>query len=347
MAHDEKHDRSGASDRLDRIIGGRLGAASDRGGAQCPDGSIIVAYHERALRAAERARWERHFAQCARCTGAIAAFARIDEAVEVRDGSNRRSAAEGNGSWWRPRVAIPVAAFGAALAVMIVVAIRSVRPGGVAGMNGGNSLVAMNETVRAQPTRESMARTVVRPATAESDTAPSETATAAAPAAASGVAPMPPPTASPEQATVVPRNWELESARGALLSPNGVGAADLTGAANRVEVEGPNHAAAWMIGARGAISHYSSVAGWIPQTSGVTVDLIAGSAPSATICWVVGRRGTILRTVDGAHWTKVVGPVSDDLVSVVAIGAGNATIATGSGLRFSTADGGANWRLLK
>jgi photosystem II stability/assembly factor-like uncharacterized protein len=101
-----------------------------------------------------------------------------------------------------------------------------------------------------------------------------------------------------------------------------------------------------MVGARGTISHYSHTAGWAPQASGVTVDLVAGSAPSASICWIVGRAGTILRTLDGDHWLKINGAVSDDLSSVIADSATDATITAADGRRFSTSNGGVTWRLL-
>jgi photosystem II stability/assembly factor-like uncharacterized protein len=100
-----------------------------------------------------------------------------------------------------------------------------------------------------------------------------------------------------------------------------------------------------MVGRNGVISRYNfASSGWDPQASGVTVDLVAGSAPAPSICWIVGRAGTILRTLDGYHWTKIIAPVGDDLVTVVANSATDATITDAAGLRFATSDGGMTWR---
>jgi len=45
-------------------------------GAECPDAQTLAAYCERALPAAQSARSEEHFSNCARCQGALAAIAR-------------------------------------------------------------------------------------------------------------------------------------------------------------------------------------------------------------------------------------------------------------------------------
>jgi hypothetical protein len=82
---------------------------------------------------------------------------------------------------------------------------------------------------------------------------------------------------------------------------------------------------------------------WQSQTSGVTVDLIAGSAPSPEVCWVVGRGGTVLRTGDGRRWQKASSPTKEDLVKVTAYGAAEATVTSASGQRFGTGDGGKTW----
>ncbi len=80
------------------------------------------------------------------------------------------------------------------------------------------------------------------------------------------------------------------------------------------------------------------------QQSGVTTDLTAGAAPSATVCWIVGRSGTVIRTTDGEHWTLVITPTMENLAAVSAADANDATITTAGGRSFATSDGGANWR---
>ncbi len=110
-------------------------------------------------------------------------------------------------------------------------------------------------------------------------------------------------------------------------------------------VQPPDRAGAWNVGPRGTIYHYDSSGGWRLQNSGVSADLIAGSAPSAAVCWVAGRGGTVLRTVDGgAHWERIGAPAGGDFVSVLAQSASAATIVDPEGRRYSTSDGGISWR---
>jgi hypothetical protein len=194
LARDQKDGRFDRFDRFDRIMGQRLAAGCIAGDAQCPDASLIAAYHERSIPAGERAQCERHFAQCARCASALAALARIDDAVEAGGIVSAQPAGGDNRTWWRPRGTLPLAAFGAAAAILIVVAVRTFTAqrgpirrearseqrsepqakslaakaapapakSGFAGASGGsNSLMAKNEAVRAKsappPPQESFA----------------------------------------------------------------------------------------------------------------------------------------------------------------------------------------------
>jgi hypothetical protein len=180
-------DRQG--DRLERIIGQRLAAGREAGAAQCLDASIIAAYRERLLSRDERAECERHFAQCVRCGSALAALARIDEtdaieAVAHGGATSAEATRSDRRAWWRLRGPLPIAAFGAAAAIVIVIAIRtfstprgpiegearselqakllaanaaptaSKPTSGALGSNalsGSNSLLAMNQPTQAQP----------------------------------------------------------------------------------------------------------------------------------------------------------------------------------------------------
>ena len=113
--------------------------------------------------------------------------------------------------------------------------------------------------------------------------------------------------------------------------------------ANAIIVEPPDASVVWMIGSHGALSRYGAGRTWIPQASGVSSDLIAGSAPSATTCWIVGRSGTIIRTTDGEHWMKISAPANRDFNAVVAQNADAVTIFAGAS-RWTTTDGGVTWR---
>lgn len=107
----------------------------------------------------------------------------------------------------------------------------------------------------------------------------------------------------------------------------------------------------WRVGPAGSLERSKDDGlKWSLQTSGVNVDLLAGSAPSARVAWVVGNSGTILRTTDGgAHWIKLDSPVTNDLAGVRATDAFHASIwfvadpQTGAIKTFETTDGGANW----
>jgi Photosynthesis system II assembly factor YCF48 len=107
---------------------------------------------------------------------------------------------------------------------------------------------------------------------------------------------------------------------------------------------------AWSVGQNGRIDKSIDSGGtWQHQQSGVTSQLLAGSAPSDVVCWVVGNNSTILRTADGgATWIKVPNPqslngVSVDWVGVFASDALDARINSVDGKRFSTTDGGQTW----
>ena len=109
----------------------------------------------------------------------------------------------------------------------------------------------------------------------------------------------------------------------------------------------------WRIGPAGSLE-FSKNSGskWTAQLSGVTTDLLAGSAPSTQVAWVVGRAGTILLTTDGgSHWSKLDSPVTSDIGGVLATDATHAAIWLSSGQQsgsvtmYQTTDGGATWSL--
>ena len=102
----------------------------------------------------------------------------------------------------------------------------------------------------------------------------------------------------------------------------------------------------WRFGASGAVMH-SSDAGrnWQPQSSGVTVDLTIGSAPSENVCWIAGAAGTLLFTKDGGkHWRVITTPIAGDLGGVRAADAKHASIWDAPHhVVYETSDGGASW----
>lgn len=112
----------------------------------------------------------------------------------------------------------------------------------------------------------------------------------------------------------------------------------------------PKGAMRWRLLPAGQIEQsVDSGATWVPQSSGVKVELLAGSAPSQAVCWLVGRAGTILRTTDGGgHWNKLVSPISGDIVGVEAVDAMTATIFDSTRSAPSvTHNGGVTWESTK
>jgi photosystem II stability/assembly factor-like uncharacterized protein len=118
----------------------------------------------------------------------------------------------------------------------------------------------------------------------------------------------------------------------------------LANSLGEVTIATPGGLVSWRVGQAGIID-FSSDAGktWTLQPSGVTTDLLAGSAPTGKVCWIVGSSGTILRTTDaGAHWQKIRPPVLEDILTVVAVDAFRATVSLTNG-SYQTTDGGATW----
>ena len=112
----------------------------------------------------------------------------------------------------------------------------------------------------------------------------------------------------------------------------------------------PGGKVVWKITENGAVQRSTdSGVTWQPQDTGVNARLLAGSAPSDKVCWLAGSFGVVLLTTDGgAHWTKLSLPVNSPVGEITATDARNATATLRSStVRFSTADGGQTWSLVK
>ena len=121
----------------------------------------------------------------------------------------------------------------------------------------------------------------------------------------------------------------------------------LANSLGEVTIVTPGGLVSWRIGPAGFID-FSPDAGktWTSQPSGVTTDLLGGSAPNDKVCWIVGSSGTILRTTDaGQHWQTLRPPVQEDIFTVVALDARRATVSLTNG-SYQTTDGGATWNKL-
>ncbi len=152
---------------------------------------------------------------------------------------------------------------------------------------------------------------------------------------------------------------EQKTARAAAAAapePSSAGVAGLTAATSMMQavtvsnpglISPPGSTVVWRAGRAGLIEFSSdNGASWSRQTSGVLVDLLAGSAPSDKVCWMVGRVGAVLLTTDGgAHWKSIAAPLSEDLGFVHALDALHATIWNARNTKsFETRDGGLTWQ---
>jgi hypothetical protein len=113
-----------------------------------------------------------------------------------------------------------------------------------------------------------------------------------------------------------------------------------------VVLASPNRVVLWRLGLGGRIDRSADQGRtWQEQPSGVTSDLLAGTAPSDKVAWVAGRAGVILRTTDGEHWQRVASPAAaTDWTSIEASDALHATIVSSDRRRFATEDGGQTWK---
>jgi hypothetical protein len=106
----------------------------------------------------------------------------------------------------------------------------------------------------------------------------------------------------------------------------------------------PDGRVQWRLGPGGRIWRSTDAGStWHWQLSGVSANLVAGSAPSATTCWAVGDAGIVLLTEDGQRWTLLPFPMRVDLAAVHAIDSRIATVTTRDGRRFETLDAGRTW----
>jgi photosystem II stability/assembly factor-like uncharacterized protein len=112
------------------------------------------------------------------------------------------------------------------------------------------------------------------------------------------------------------------------------------------EIVSPDPTVRWRVGPAGLIERtVDGGSTWtVQQPGGVTADLMAGSAPTASICWIVGRAGTVLVSTDGRQWRRVSFPDTADIVAVQATDERTAVVTTANGRMLRTSDAGLTWR---
>ena len=307
----------------------------------CPDAETLAAWVDGKLKAAEIAAAEAHVSDCARCQAMLAALVRATPAVEHRIPWWRRG--------WVVGSLVPLTAGAIAAAIWIAAPDEARR----ATTDRFEAQAPAPQTVQVQPPqppppveprpspdladRTSALQKEMRPAApdrerkakSELDEMPRRDQAAAAPAA------PPPPPAAAEALSAQAADLRERSA----LSRQGFAARDIAS---------PDPSIRWRVGPSGSIQHTTNGgATWEALSSGVSEELTAGAAPSATTVWVVGRGGTVLLSTDGRRWQRVAFPERVDLVAVRADDGLNATITAADGRTFKTSDGGRTWSPLQ
>jgi hypothetical protein len=205
--------------------------------------------------------------------------------------------------------------------------------------------VVVPSAVSAQPARARPGAAVdaLKPPLADTSSASSRQANAPEPAAAP--APTAPATPAPAPITSVSPVTPTGLAESAGAGAVGSRVASFSADQQELVVQTADGATRWRVTSPGTVQRSTdSGVRWDAQPSGERAIVFAGAAPSSTVCWLVGRGGVVLLTTDGRSWRKVAFPRAVDLVAVTAADERTATVTAGDGRRFTTTDGGVNWK---
>ena len=315
------------------------------------DPERLAAFMEGSVTRRERAQIERHAADCPDCMEQLAVMARTAGAGAAA-ASASASAVPRFMRW-----AVPAAVAATALAVWINVddAPRE-RPVPVASQRAAAPQVAEKDArasdvpsderasaVAPPPRPAQEARQVPReramPLPPRADGASADKATEAplpvpeaAAAASSPAAPVPAPLAAPQPLAETVQTERRENAARSLADTSAL-----------IDIRSPDAARRWRV--RGRLLERSLDGGrtWQVHSPALTIDALAGSAPSGDVAWLAGRGGAVLRTTDGQQWARVPFPDAVDLTAILATSALEAVVTTADGRRFRTTDGGLTW----
>jgi hypothetical protein len=341
----------GIEDRFAALLAERLRERAREPRQQCPEVALIAAYCERSLPRDERDAVERHLAGCAPCRAELSAIARATREMEAAGAAEPRLR-----RWWS---STPVGlAVASSIAVVVAIGLgrdyyhqEASEPARPPMMRmAANSPPAVADQAarlaakRVEPANELKTRKRAKAPVTSSGAATGRMLGEAAPAA--------PP------ASVLQAPSRSEKIAGAPAGPSaqvmsGAAAGGATGSASvptfakpwrHNTVTSADGSVRWEFGTGGIIERLLPGGMKTTHVPGVTVELLAGSAPSSSVCWIVGRAGTVLRTVDGLHWEKINSPTSADLVSVSAPSADAAVVADRDAHRYATLDGGQSWQ---
>ena len=316
------------------------------------DPERLAAFMEGSVTSRERAQIERHAADCPDCMEQLAVMARTAGA-----GAAAASAVPRFMRW-----AVPAAVAATALAVWINVndAPRE-RPASVASQRPAAPQVAEKDAHGSDVPSGERASAVARPAAPAQEAkqvpeeptmplrradgagaAPADLAGAAAAdtgASATGAA----AASSPAPPVAAPLGPPQPLAETVQTERREAAARSFADASALIDIRSPDATRRWRV--RGRLLERSLDAGrtWQVQSPALTIDALAGSAPSGDVAWLVGRAGAVLRTTDGQQWARIPFPETADLTGILATNALEAVVTTADGRRFRTNDGGLTW----
>ncbi|MEO6238002.1 MAG: YCF48-related protein [Vicinamibacterales bacterium] len=327
---------------FDRLLEGVAATPRDQRHAfdDCLDAELLAAWSDGALGAAERAAAEAHAAGCDRCLAMLGAMARTAPPPS----------AAGTPGWFSVRWLVPLGTAAVALIALVVV-LRT--PDQSVPVTPPAPTVAVEEprdqTPAAKRDREAAPQAAVdafedkaasdkvkqnklaqKEVEQKEEQQQARTANESLrkdslrpPAAASA------PAAAPAEAD---KNARFELRREAAKAA-GI-------------IVSPQSSSQWRIDGQSVKRSTDGGISWQIQTTGTTVDLLAGSSPSPTVCWIVGRSGTVILSTDGTTWRRLTVPQPTiDVVGVTAADRLTATVTTAPGRVYRTIDAGRTWTL--
>ena len=110
-----------------------------------------------------------------------------------------------------------------------------------------------------------------------------------------------------------------------------------------LEIRSPDPASRWRVAGPLVERSVDAGATWTAVPTGLSTEILAGAAPSASTCWLAGRGGIVLLSTDGLTWQRVTSPDTTDLSAVRATDGRSATVTTVDGREFATTDAGRTW----
>ena len=365
---------------MERLLRAVLKAAPQGTAGECPDADLLAAHLEGSLTAVEQATVDAHIAVCGRCQEILVV---LSQGLTQDDEDAATSPSGWFTWVNRPRLRWLVPISAAATLAVVFFATRPLiaperkgpapevvqmaqTPTQPAELPGAGAEVSREQSVAVPqknqaaiaPERQEKAGTqaekkppskvaadalagVPPPGERERDKKPVEPVAETMAARVTSEEKRTPPAA--QAAASPPAGGQLAVSQQAANKP-AAGDAVRNLEAGFIMVSAPGGTVLWRFGAGGRLSRSGdSGETWHEQTSGVTADLLAASAPSPATCWIAGAAGTVLLTTDGERWERRQFPYQVDLVAVAASNAHTAVVTARDGRRFETLDAGLTW----